>query len=85
MNKREKIPNLSKTIKNYVQESGDVSLDKIYNYVEQTVELSDDRREITYGTPNWKHSVRRILSGLVKNNIIIRNPGSIYKWKSNDL
>ncbi len=85
MNKREKIPNLSKTIKNYVQENWSVSLDKIYDYVEQTVELSNDRKEITYGMPNWKHSVRRILSGLVKNNFMIRKSGSIYQWNSDHL
>lgn len=79
---RERIPELSETIKNCIKKSNGMSLEEIYNFVEKNVKLSSARKEITYGVPNWKHSVRRILSGFVKHDMVIRDIRHIYKWKN---
>jgi len=43
------------------------------------VEITPEQEEITYGQPNWHHSVRKRLSELVTNGEVTRDSKAMYK------
>lgn len=43
------------------------------------VDISPEQEEITYGQPNFHHSVRRILSELIKRGEVIRPSKGMYE------
>ena len=57
-----------------------MSLDESYDFVEKNVQLWWSKRDSS--VPNWKHSVRRVLSRFVKQDVLIRDIDSIYGWKN---
>jgi precorrin-6B methylase 1 len=63
---REKIEGLTQTIKQILRNSEAVlGLEEIYDKVENSIQLTPEQKETTYGRPNYQHSVRRILTMLV--------------------
>lgn len=44
------------------------------------VDLIPQQEDITYGQPNYHHSVRRILSELVKRGEVVRVSKGMYKY-----
>ena len=70
---REKIEGLTQIIKQILEKSEAVlGLKEIYDNVENIVQLTPEQKEITYGRPNYQHSVRRILTVLVERGEAIR-------------
>lgn len=43
------------------------------------VEITPEQREITYGQPNWHHSVRRILSELGRKGEIVHVSRGVFR------
>jgi len=80
---RKPIPMLSIFVKNFFKEkTGPVSLQEIYDYIKnnESIKIPPERMEITYGMPNWQHSIRRIISGLLKQYMIMKVGRSSYVW-----
>ena len=47
-------------------------LEEIYAEVRTRLDLTSEQKEITYGRPNFEHTVRSILSDLVQRGEVIR-------------
>lgn len=70
---REKIKGLTQTVKQILEHRGTTMwLKEIYDEVENRIHLTPEQKEITYEQPNFQHSVRRVLSELVKREEVIR-------------
>lgn len=78
---REPIIGLTEAIRQVLREAHEpLPLRKIYEEIDRKISIAPEQREITYGRENWKHSVRRILTELVRNGEVIRTSRATYKW-----
>jgi len=72
---RQKIIGLTNAIRKVLENQTDAVWwkDICYKIQERDlVEITPEQEEITYGQPNWHHSVRKRLSELVTNGEVIR-------------
>lgn len=78
---RERIVGLTDTIRQVLGEAfpSDVSLKEIYAKVRYRLDITPEQEEITYGQPNYQHSVRRILTELVRSGQVARTGRGMYQ------
>lgn len=79
---RQKIIGLTNAIRKVLESHNDAVWwkDICYEIQERAlVEITPEQEEITYGQPNWHHSVRKRLSELVSKGEVIRVPKAMYK------
>lgn len=82
---REKIEGLVKAVRQSFEDGSTISLAEIYEEVKKKVDLTSEQEEITYGQPNFQHSVRRTLSTLVEKGEIIRVGKGKYRKRSQNI
>lgn len=79
---RPKIIGLTSAIRRVLEGHADaVSWKQICDEIKDKglVDISPEQEEITYGQPNFHHSVRRILSELIKRGEVIRPSKGMYE------
>ena len=79
---RPKIIGLTGAIRRALEDHADaVSWKQICDEIKDKglVDISPEQEEITYGQPNFHHSVRRILSELIKRGEVIRPSKGMYE------
>jgi len=79
---RPKVVGLTNAIRRALESHADaVSWKQICGEIKDKglVDISPEQEEITYGQPNFHHSVRRILSELIKRGEVIRPSKGMYE------
>lgn len=78
---RQRITGLTETIRGLLKEAQGkpLSLMEIYEGVHHRLDITSEQEEVTYGQPNWHHSVRRILTELVREGEVIRVDTGVYR------
>jgi len=78
-NMRERIEGLTQTIRQVLEVGDTIGWREICDEIKTRIYMTPEQKEITYGQPNFQHSVRRILSELVKRGEVIRVSRGKYK------
>jgi len=71
--RRKPIKGMAKAIRDFLNKhNGIFSVQEVREYIKRNLILTSEQNDITYGQPNWHHSVRKQLSNFVKYDEIIR-------------
>jgi predicted transcriptional regulator of viral defense system len=79
---RPKIAGLTDAIRQVLESKTDsIHWKQICNEIKEKnlVDINPQQEEITYGQPNFHHSVRRIISELIKRGEVVRISRGIYQ------
>jgi predicted transcriptional regulator of viral defense system len=74
---------LTEIILQILKADRDTDLQEIYAEIRETMPFTREQRETTYRVPNFQHSVRSILSALVKKGKAIRVRRGVYRKARN--
>jgi len=69
---RKRIDGLTQTIRQLLEVGNTIGWKEICDEIKNKIYMTPEQKEITYRQPNFQHSVRRILSELVKRGEVIR-------------
>ena len=78
---RERIAGLTDTVRQTLEDDSPFGLQEIYKKVRRKLRLTSEQIETTYRTPNFQHSIRAVLSYLVKEGEVIRVSKGRYRRK----
>lgn len=79
MDMRQQIWHLTETLRQILKVDKDMELQEIYMEIIERIPLTQEQVELTYGVPNFHHSVNKILSTLVEERRVIRVRRGVYR------